>query len=78
MTKKITFTFEAELIDQLSNYAQTNGKKKTQIVREALRAYFATDKDLESKWLKENREAMNAYNDEIEQRPLFSDGLRSF
>ncbi len=40
MTKKITITLEESLIDELSTIALDTGKKKTQIVREALQDYF--------------------------------------
>ncbi|WGZ92758.1 MAG: type II toxin-antitoxin system CcdA family antitoxin [Candidatus Thiothrix putei] len=31
-----------------------------------------------SEWLEQNRLALNAYNERIEQRGVFSDGLRRF
>ena len=40
MTKKITITLEESLIEELSVMAMENGKKKTQIIREALQDYF--------------------------------------
>ena len=40
MTKKITITLEENLIDELSDLAQDTGKKKTQVVREALQDYM--------------------------------------
>ncbi len=40
MTKKMTVTLEDNLIDELSALALENGKKKTQIVWEALQDYF--------------------------------------
>ena len=40
MTKKITITLEESIISELSEMALENGKKKTQIVREALQDYF--------------------------------------
>lgn len=40
MTKKMTITLEANLIDELSAFASDSGKKKTQVVREALQDYF--------------------------------------
>jgi len=32
----------------------------------------------QSKWLVENREALDAYNEHVERDGVFSDGLRSF
>ena len=40
MTKKITITLEENLIDELGLLAQETGKKKTQVVREALQDYM--------------------------------------
>jgi len=40
MTKKMTITLETNLIDELSSIALESGKKKTQVVREALQDYF--------------------------------------
>jgi len=40
MTKKITITLEENLIDELSFLAEKTGKKKTQVVREALQDYL--------------------------------------
>jgi predicted DNA-binding protein len=40
MTKKMTITLEENLIDELSTLAKDTGKKKAQVVREALQDYF--------------------------------------
>ncbi len=40
MTKKMTITLEDTLIEELSLIAAETGKKKTQVVREALQDYF--------------------------------------
>ncbi len=40
MTKKITITLEESLTEELSTVAMESGKKKTQIIREALQDYF--------------------------------------
>lgn len=42
MTKKMTITLEDTLIDELAEVANTTGKKKAQVVREALQDYFDT------------------------------------
>ncbi|MFA5232904.1 MAG: CopG family transcriptional regulator [Sulfurimonas sp.] len=42
MTKKITITLEENLIEELSIVAMDSGKKKAQIIREALQDYFDT------------------------------------
>lgn len=40
MTKKITITLEESIIEELSIVAMDSGKKKAQIIREALQDYF--------------------------------------
>jgi metal-responsive CopG/Arc/MetJ family transcriptional regulator len=40
ITKKMTITLEENLIDELSSLALETGKKKTQVIREALQDYF--------------------------------------
>ena len=40
MTKKMTVTLEDNLIEELSAIATQTGKKKAQVVREALQDYF--------------------------------------
>ena len=42
MTKKITITLEENLIDELGALAMESGKKKAQVIREALQDYFDT------------------------------------
>ncbi len=42
MTKKITITLEDNLIEELADLAKITGKKKTQVIREALQDYFDT------------------------------------
>ncbi len=42
MTKKMTITLEDTLIEELNTIASETGKKKTQVVREALQDYFDT------------------------------------
>ena len=43
MTKKITITLEETLVDELASLSKETGKKKTQVVREALQDYFDTE-----------------------------------
>ena len=40
MTKKMTITLEDNLIDELASLSAETGKKKAQVVREALQDYF--------------------------------------
>jgi len=43
MTKKMTITLEENLIDELASLSEETGKKKAQVVREALQDYFDID-----------------------------------
>lgn len=80
MHKKITLTMEESLVEKLSRVSVEMGKKKTQIVREALNDYFnrADNVDAVERWKRENKAAMDHYNERVEQTGTFSDGLRSF
>ena len=40
MTKKMTITLEESLIDEVNRLSEETGKKKAQVVREALQDYF--------------------------------------
>jgi metal-responsive CopG/Arc/MetJ family transcriptional regulator len=40
MTKKMTITLEDSLIEELNTLSAETGKKKTQVIREALQDYF--------------------------------------
>ncbi len=40
MTKKVTVTLEESLIEELGALAEETGKKKAQVIREALQDYF--------------------------------------
>ena len=42
MTRKMTITLEENIVEELSSVAMQSGKKKTQVVREALQDYFDT------------------------------------
>ena len=80
MTRKMTITLEDELLTNLDEVALKSGKKKTQIIREALTNYLniSSKDDKKKQWEKENKEAIESYNKRISENGLFSDGLRSF
>jgi post-segregation antitoxin (ccd killing protein) len=77
MTKKMTVTLEEELLKQLDLLASSTGKKKAQVVREALKNYFKTQNTQEN-WEKENKEAISSYNTRVTSQGLFSKDLRQF
>ena len=80
MTKKMTITLEDELIDELTQTAKELGKKKAQIVREALQSYLpsAKKKSLEEAWREENREAIREQNAHVEKYGIFGEEYRAF
>jgi post-segregation antitoxin (ccd killing protein) len=80
VTKKITFTLEEDLIEKLSDASIYLGKKKTQIIREALKSYLneQTEEKQRQIWELENKKAIESYNRKIEKHGVFSDTLRSF
>jgi len=80
MTKKMTITLEDELIEELSQTAKQLGKKKAQIVREALQSYLpsAKKKSLEEAWREENHEAIREQNAHVEKYGIFGEEHRAF
>ena len=80
MTKKMTITLEETLIEELSHTAMALGKKKAQIVREALQSYLpAMQKEqMAETWKKENAEAITAYNKSVKNEGTFGDKVRMF
>ena len=80
MTKKMTITLEESLIEELNQSSKTTGKKKTQIIREALHSYLGLqDKEEKRKnWEKENKEAIEEYNKSVEEDGLVLQHRRAF
>jgi len=80
MTRKMTITLEETLLDALDESATVSGKKKAQIVREALLSYLPVlqKAEREAAWREQNREAIERYNEKMADTGVFSDGLRAF
>lgn len=80
MTKKMTITLEDGLINDLNNMALITGKKKTQIIREALKSHLnVTDFENKKKsWEIENKKAIEEYNNMIENEGLILKESRMF
>lgn len=80
MTKKMTITLEEKLIEELNQSSKNLGKKKTQIIREALYAYLnVLSKDEKKKnWEEENKEAIAFYNNQVEEEGLILKHSRMF
>ena len=73
MTKKITITLEEELVDAVSSYAKQTGKKKTQIIREALKSYLPVSKEeQEIAWRNQNRTAIAMFNQRMKEEGVFN------
>lgn len=70
--RPVNLRIDESLIDQAKamnvNLSQTLETSLVKILREKQQAA----------WLDENREAVKAYNQRIEEQGLFSDGLRQF
>ena len=80
MTRKMTITLEDEILTNLDEFALKNGKKKTQIIREALTNYLniSSIDDKKKQWEDENREAINSYNKMVEEDGLILKHSRMF
>ena len=80
MTKKMTITLENSLIDELNSVAQNLGKKKTQIIREALQSYLQINAKEEkvSKWEEQNKDAIKTYNKMVEEEGIILKNSRMF
>jgi antitoxin CcdA len=80
MTRKMTITLEDELLTNLDEVALKSGKKKTQIIREALTNYLniSLKEDKKKQWEKENKEAIESYNKKIEEDGLILKHSRMF
>jgi len=80
MTKKMTITLEDSLIDELSLAAKNLGKKKTQIIREALQSYLQlTSKEEKiAQWEEQNKESIETYNKMVEDEGIILKNSRMF
>jgi antitoxin CcdA len=80
MTRKMTITLEDELLTNLDEVALKSGKKKTQIIREALTNYLniSSKDDKKKQWDKENKEAINSYNKMVDEDGLILKHSRMF
>lgn len=80
MTRKMTITLEDELLTNLDEVALKSGKKKTQIIREALTIYLniSSKDDKKKLWEEENKEAIESYNKMIEEDGLILKHSRMF
>ncbi len=80
MTRKMTITLEDEILTNLDEFALKNGKKKTQIIREALTNYLniSSIDDKKKQWEDENKEAINSYNKMVDEDGLILKHSRMF
>ncbi|WP_044415462.1 CopG family transcriptional regulator [Halarcobacter anaerophilus] len=80
MTRKMTITLEESILSNLDDYALKSGKKKAQIIREALNSYLNinTKESKKEKWEKENREAIEFYNKIVDKEGLILKHSRMF
>ena len=80
MTRKMTITLENEILVNLDEVALKSGKKKTQIIREALTNYLNISSldDKKKQWEEENKEAINSYNKMVDEDGLILKHNRMF
>ena len=80
MTRKMTITLENEILVNLDEVALKSGKKKTQIIREALTSYLniSSIDDKKKQWEEENKEAINSYNKMVDEDGLILKHNRMF
>lgn len=80
MTKKMTITLEDSLIKELDSSSKLLGKKKTQIIREALHSYLdlSTKEQKMHQWEQANKEAIEEYNKSVEEEGLVLQHRRMF
>lgn len=76
----MTITLEESILSELDTVAENQGKKKSQIIREALTSYLniASKDEKAEQWYKENKEAIDAYNKEVEEEGLILKDSRMF
>ena len=72
MTRKMTITLEENLLKELDASAILLGKKKSQIVREALTSYLKlSSKEVKiKKWKEDNKEAIADHNKRVRDNGL--------
>lgn len=80
MTRKMTITLEESILSNLDDFALKSGKKKAQIVREALNSYLDinTKEDKKRAWEEENKEAIKSYNKMVDEEGLILKHSRMF
>jgi antitoxin CcdA len=61
---------------KLLEEAREKNLKLSPILEEALRRRLKEERA--ARWLEENRAAIDAYNKEVDEHGVFSDGVRSF
>ena len=80
MTRKMTITLEDTLLDELDSMAISLGKKKSQIVREALNSYLNLNSKEEKirKWQEENKDAIENHNKRLKEDGIILEEHRIF
>ena len=61
---------------ELLEAARSRGIKLSPLLEKAIRERLRQEQA--EQWREENRESIEAYNEEVRERGVFSDGLRSF
>ncbi len=68
------------ILSELDNAALNQGKKKSQIIREALTSYLniSSKEEKVKQWEEENKEAIEEYNKSVEENGLILQHSRMF
>lgn len=80
MTTKMTITLEDKLIEELNQSSKSLGKKKIQIIREALYTYLdilSKEKKVKT-WEDKNKVAIAFYNAQVQNEGLILKHSRMF
>ena len=70
--RALNLSVNSNLLEEARRYKLNLSKLLEQALVEALTEKKRTE------WLEQNREALEAYNERVEERGVFSDGLRTF
>jgi antitoxin CcdA len=70
--KRTNVSIDPELLEA----ARSRGIKLSPLLEDAIRERLRQERAEE--WREDNRESIEAYNREVRERGVFSDGLRSF
>jgi antitoxin CcdA len=79
MGERVTVEIDPDVLDAAREAGVDLSELLTQALRRRLPKLNASDRAEDARrWYEENKEAVDAYNKLIEEKGLFSDGMRTF